>query len=126
MKSKGVLCIHNVTRHTMLIDRGRIANTFWTRFKGLMGVRHLEPGDGLFITASNAIHTHFMVIPIDVFYLNREYVVTDIDVAMSPWQIGRQRRNACYVIEAPTGTVARTGSMVGDELKVIIQYTRTT
>ncbi len=86
-----------------------------------MGVRHLALGEGLLITASNSIHTHFMFMPIDVFYVSEESVITDIDIALAPWRIGRQRRNACCVIEAPVGTVARTDSRVGDELKIVTQ-----
>jgi len=119
MKNTQTLSIDNITRRAMIIDRGRVADTFWARFKGLMGVRYLAPGDGLLITASNNIHTHFMAIPIDVFYVNAEHVVTGIDIALAPWRIGRPRRGACCVIEAPVGTVARTGSMVGDQLKLL-------
>ena len=121
MKNKPTLYIDNITRQTMIIDCGRVANSFWSRFKGLLGVRYLAPGDGLLITASNAIHTHFMFMPIDVFYVSEEHVITDIDIALSPWCIGRPRRDACHVIEVPVGTVTRTHSMVGDELKIITQ-----
>lgn len=86
-----------------------------------MGVRHLVPGDGLLITASNAIHTHFMFMPIDVLYVSKEYVVMGIDIDLAPWRIGRPRRDACHVIEVPVGTVTRTHSRVGDELKIITQ-----
>ncbi len=125
MKNKQTLWVDNVTRQTTLINQGRVANTFWARFKGLMGVPHLAPGEGLLITASNGIHTHFMVIPIDVFYVNAEDVVMDIDVAMAPWRIGRPRRGVRYVIEAPVGTVARTGSTVGDKLRLLGQLEMT-
>ena len=121
MKKKRTLRVDNITRQATIIDRGRVADTFWTRFKGLMGVRQLAPGDGLLITASNGVHTHFMVIPIDVFYVNADNVVIGVDVALPPWRIGRRRRGACSVIEAPVGTVVRTGSMAGDKLKLLIQ-----
>ncbi len=121
MKKKRTLRVDNITRQATIIERGRVADTFWTRLKGLMGVRQLAVGDGLLITASNGIHTHFMAIPIDVFYVNADNIVIDIDIAMQPWRIGRPRRGTCAVIEAPVGTVVRTGSMAGDKLKLLIQ-----
>ena len=36
-----MLQVENLTRGARLIERGRVADTMWTRFKGLMGVREL-------------------------------------------------------------------------------------
>ncbi len=63
-----MLRVDNVTRAAVLVDRGRLANNFWTRLRGLMGVRDLPAGDGLLLKPANQIHTHFMAIPIDVLY----------------------------------------------------------
>jgi uncharacterized membrane protein (UPF0127 family) len=37
---------------------------------------------------------------------------------MQTWRIGRKRSAAAFVIEAPSGTAQRTGSQVGDHLKI--------
>lgn len=126
MKNHKTLGVDNLTRQTKIIDRGRVADTFWTRFKGLMGVQQLAPGDGLLITASNNIHTHFMAIPLDLFYVNTAQVVVGLDIALKPWRIGWPRRGAYYVIETPVGTIAHTGSRVGDQLKLWIETTMAT
>jgi uncharacterized membrane protein (UPF0127 family) len=114
--SRRILRVENVTRGVTLIEHGRIADNFWTRLKGLLGVRGLAAGDGLLITPANQVHTHFMAMPVDVLYVDASNVVIDIDRALRPWRIGRHRRGAQSVIELPSGTAARTGSSVGDQL----------
>ena len=66
-----MLQVENLTRQTLLIKQGRVADNFWTKFRGLMGVRQLPEGDGLLITKCDNVHTHFMRMPIDVFYINQ-------------------------------------------------------
>lgn len=111
-----MLRIENLTRHTTLVQRGRVADNFFTKFRGLMGVRSLPPGDGLLITSCNSVHTHFMRMPIDVLYVDDSHCVVDIDPAMAAWRIGRTRKQATYVVELPSGTVAQTQCNVGDQL----------
>jgi uncharacterized protein len=119
MVGNPVLRVDNLTRGINLIDRGAVANTVWTRLQGLMGVRRLREGTGLMITPCNQIHTHFMLAPIDVLYVDADNRVVDIDSEMRAWRIGRLRKGARYVIELPSGTVARTGSAIGDQLQVV-------
>jgi uncharacterized protein len=111
--------VENRTRGVTLINHGRLADTFWTRLAGLIGVRHLAPGEGLVITPANQVHTHFMAVALDVFYLDGAGRVLDIDFALAPWRIGRPRPAARCVVETPAGTAARTGSRVGDLLVFI-------
>ena len=44
--------------------------------------------------------------------------VVALDAEMKPWAIGRPRKGARYVIDLPAGTIARTGTQVGDQLQV--------
>jgi uncharacterized membrane protein (UPF0127 family) len=121
MKQNRWVRVDNLTRGTNLTTRGRIADRFWSRCKGLMGVRQLAPGDGLLITPVNQIHTHFMALAIDVLYLNDQGEVIAIDPALPPWRIGQRHPAANAVLELPAGVVARTGSAVGDRLQVRIE-----
>jgi uncharacterized membrane protein (UPF0127 family) len=61
-----------------------------------------------------------MAFPIDVLYIDGEDVVIDVDAGLQPWRLGRWRRKARYVIEAPAGAIARTGTSAGDKLNVMI------
>lgn len=116
-----MLRIDNLTRNTTLIEQGRVADNFLTKFRGLMGVRQLPQGSGLLITGCNSVHTHFMRIPIDVLYIDKEDRVVDIDARMATWRIGRTRKAASYVVEVPSGTAEQTGCTVGDQLLISVE-----
>jgi uncharacterized membrane protein (UPF0127 family) len=113
-----MLHVDNRTQGSTLVDRGKVANNVWTRFKGLIGVRHLPEGDGLAIVPCSGVHCMFMSIPIDVLYVDKEDRVVALDPNMKPWAVGRPYRGTAYVIELPAGTIARTGTQVGDQLQV--------
>ena len=113
-----MLQIENSTRNTMLVSKGRVANNFFTRLRGLVGVKHLPAGDGLLIQPCNQVHCMFMSIPIDVIYIGKDDRVLAIDAAMRPWAMGRMVRGAKRVLELPAGTAAATGTTIGDQLQI--------
>lgn len=113
-----MLYVTNVSRGKVIVDKGREANTFWTRLKGLIGVSSLSEGDGLLITGSKGVHCMFMSIPIDVVYVGKDDRVVAIDQEMKPWSIGRIYRKSHHVIELPAGTAARTRTKIGDRLQI--------
>ncbi|MGL4649533.1 MAG: DUF192 domain-containing protein [Caldilineaceae bacterium] len=106
----------NETRTQPLMSEGRLANNFWTRLKGLIGVRTLPEGEGLLIAPCTSVHTMFMSIPIDVLHVDKEYTVLAMVPDMAPWRVGPIVRRSRYVVELPAGTIARTGTQVGDKL----------
>lgn len=110
--------VENQTRNTDLITSGRMADTFWTRLRGLIGVRELAEGDGMVITPCTSVHCMFMSIPIDVLYVDKQDRVVAMDPELRPWRIGRFARKVHYVIELPAGTIARTLTQPGDALRV--------
>ncbi len=113
-----MLRVDNITRNTVLVDRGRVANNYWTRLRGLVGVRRLDEGDGMAIIPCNGVHCMFMSIPIDVVYVTADDRVEAIDPEMKPWAVGRPHRGVRYVIELPAGMAARSGTQPGDQLRV--------
>jgi uncharacterized membrane protein (UPF0127 family) len=113
-----MLRVENLTHACTVVESGRVANNPWTRFRGLMGVRDLPPGDGMLITPCSSIHCMWMAIPIDVVYCDREGHVVAIDAELKPWRIGRLHRGVHSVIELPAGQAAATGTAPGDRLKI--------
>jgi uncharacterized membrane protein (UPF0127 family) len=113
-----MLRVEDLTRQVAVVEAGRVAGSYWTRLRGLMGVRSLAPGDGLLLAPANCIHTHFMALPIDVLYVRPDGQIVDIDEQLPPWRFGRLRRAARLVIELPAGTVATKGIAVGDRLAI--------
>jgi uncharacterized protein len=112
------LRVENLSRDNVLVSEGRVAKNLWTRLKGLIGTHELPTGDGLLIHPCNGVHCMFMSIPIDVLYVDKSDKVIALDRAMQPWRIGKIYRASRYVVELPAGTIERTGTAVGDQLKV--------
>ena len=74
-------------------------------------------GEGLHIVPCNSIHTFFMRIPIDVLFLDAENKVVRREEAMPPWRMTAPIRGARTVLELPIGTLAGSGTAVGDQLR---------
>lgn len=110
--------VYNEDRDIELVSRGEIADSFWSRGRGLMGRSTFEPGEGLLIEPCNSIHCFFMRVPIDVLYLDKENRVLDFDLELRPWRVGKPRWSAAKVLELPAGTIARSATRVGDRLLV--------
>jgi uncharacterized membrane protein (UPF0127 family) len=109
------LRVRNVSRGTMLADRAGIADTSKTRNMGLLKHTGLEPGEGLWITPCEAIHTIGMKFPIDVLFLDRKRRVLKVRGGMPRWRMSACLR-AHSVLELPSGTAAASETQAGDQL----------
>ncbi|HEX5227128.1 MAG TPA: DUF192 domain-containing protein [Bryobacteraceae bacterium] len=109
------LRVQNSSRETTLADRAQIADSSKTRKTGLLEHDRLEPGDGLWITPCEGVHTVGMKFPIDVLFLDKRRKVVKIRAAMPRW-----RMSACLwahsVLELPSGMAATTKTVPGDQL----------
>lgn len=108
--------VFNQTRNVLLITQGRLANTFLSRLRGLLGAAPLQPGDGLILAGEKSIHTLFMSFSIDVVYVDKNYKVIRVDSNMVPWRLGPFITKSAYVLEMPVGTIATSSTQVGDQL----------
>jgi uncharacterized membrane protein (UPF0127 family) len=115
---KDRLQVENLTRRRTLVSKGKVADTIWTRFKGLLLHPPLKPGEGMLIVPSRSIHTFFMRFPIDVLYVNKEHEVVGYQDSLPPWRLGKTHLHSRYVVELPAGTVEKTGTQVGDKIKL--------
>ncbi len=78
------MAIVNVTRSTTLTRHADVADSFWSRGKGLIGRKRFPEDHGLVIRPCNAIHTCFSPFPIDVLYLDRQSRVFRILPSLQP------------------------------------------
>ena len=76
-----------------------IADTFLTRFAGLMFRQKLPAATGLFLAPCNSVHMCFMRFAIDVIFLDKEGKVVHIEEAMTPRSVSGNVREACDVVE---------------------------
>lgn len=109
--------IYNQTRQTPLMLQGRLANTFWTRLRGLLGTDSLQSGEGLILAGEKSIHTLFMRFPIDVVYVDKQFIVIRTASNMIPYRLGPFVARSAYVLEMPVGVISNTSTQVGDVLK---------
>jgi uncharacterized membrane protein (UPF0127 family) len=109
--------VFNQTQNLPLITRGRLANTFWLRLRGLLGAVPLQKKEGLILVGEKSIHTLFMSFPIDVVYVDKEHRVIRTDANMVPYRLGPLVVRSAYVLEMPVGTIAETQTRVGDQLR---------
>ncbi len=108
--------VTNTTRNTLLADEAEAADSFMTRFKGLMGVTGFPMGRGLHIVPCTSIHTFFMKIAIDAVFLDRDGVVVEVYHALKPWRMSRFHPSARSVLELPAGTALSSGTAAGDRV----------
>ena len=115
-----VLGARNLTRGIALARRAELADTFGARFMGLMGRPPLPPGGGLWLTRTSNIHMLFMRFPIDAIFLGRPAAdgtrrVVALHADLRPWTgVVWYARGADGCLELPAGTVAASGTVVGD------------
>jgi uncharacterized membrane protein (UPF0127 family) len=115
-----------VTRATVLAGELEVADSLFAKFMGLMGRPGLADGAGLWLTGTNGIHMMFMRFPIDAVFLGRPLdgadgarPVLSVHAGVRAWTgLVPLVRGAAGVLELPVGTIARTGTVVGDQVVV--------
>ena len=108
----------NGTSGLVLASLLRTALTPWSRARGLLGSKGLRQGEGLLLRPCIGVHTFFMRYPIDVVFLDRNNRVLAMLEGLKPQRISRLVPASRGVIELPAGTVAVSGTRLGDEIKI--------
>lgn len=110
------LRIVNVTRDAVLAESAGAATNSTERRTGLLKHTELPDGEGLWIAPCEAVHTFGMKFAIDVLFIDRKHRVAKVRERMP-----RRRISGCFsassVLELPVGTIERTGTARGDELR---------
>jgi len=117
----------NRTRDTYLATALAVADTHWTRLRGLLGLAadDFRNGTGLWIVPCHGIHTVGMGFPIEVVYLDRALTVVDIRTEVRPWRFTPVLRQAASVLELPCGTTTETKTAIGDKIEITLSKDRT-
>ncbi len=102
-----------------LAERVLLANTFFTRLRGLMFRRRLAPTEALWLRPCNGVHTFWMLFAIDVIFLDRELRIVKLVENMRPFRVTRPHLAARSVLEMPAHTISRFVLKVGDRLEVV-------
>jgi len=112
----------NRTRQAYLATALAVADTHWTRLRGLLGLSSSDfrNGSGLWIVPCHGVHTLGMGFPIDVVYLDHAMMVIHIQRDLQPWRFAPVRTQAASVLELPCRTAAETSTAVGDKIEITI------
>ncbi len=114
----GPFVVRNRTRGAILASKVQLADTSRARRIGLLKHDKLNEGEGLWIYPTQAIHTFGMRFPIDVAFLDRRMRVKRIYHQLAPFRWTSLVWSAQSVLELPSGSLAGTQTVVGDELQI--------
>lgn len=103
----------------LVADDVSVADNFALRLKGLMFKGGMKEGEAFMIPRCNWIHTMFMNFPIDVVYLNSDYVIVDIEKGVRPWRMCAPRLRAAHILELFSGTAESRSLHLGEVVKCI-------
>lgn len=106
----------NTSKQTVLGESVEVARSAAQRNKGLLGREGLDPGTGLWIVGTEAVHTFWMKFAIDLVFLDRQKRVTKVVPALKPFRMGMSWR-ASSVVELPAGTAAEARTERGDQIE---------
>ena len=102
----------------IVAERLRAADTRWSRLKGLLGTRSLEPGDGLWLKPCRQVHMIGMRYAVDLAFLDDGNRVVHTIGGLAPGKLSPRVAGASSVLELPLGTLARTGLTVGNAVEI--------
>lgn len=110
--------IINVTKENIICSDGALANSFFSRLKGLIGKNELKINEGLCILPCKSVHTFFMKFSIDVIFVDKNGIVCKIAKNLKPYKISKYISKAQYVIELSSGMCNRFKIEIGDIIEL--------
>ena len=111
--------IKNLSNEKILGDNISLADSFFSRMKGLLGRSTLATGEGLIITSCKSIHMVFMKFAIDVIFIDRDDKVVGVVNRIKPYQFSPVFFNANRAIELPAGIASQVNVQLGDQLEIL-------
>ncbi|MBP2650408.1 MAG: hypothetical protein H6Q74_1233 [Firmicutes bacterium] len=108
--------IKNVTANCLLVPKAQVADSFFSRLKGLLGSARLDEEMALVICPCSSVHTFGMRYVIDVVFVDVNHQVVKVVANLAPGKMAWCRKSH-YVVELAAGSVAATGLRMGDKLE---------
>lgn len=109
----------NTTKNKVIATSVEKAQGFGERSKGLLGRSSLKKGETLWIPGSyNSIHTFFMKFPLDLIFVDRNFVVRTVKTDVPPWRLVFAHWKSVSVFEMAAGQLSPDNVEKGDVLSV--------
>lgn len=87
--------------HVMRLDG------FWRKGRGVLGLRSLAPGEGVWLANVASVHTLGVGFALDLLFLGEDLRTLRAEVAMPPGRLWAGTRRAQHTLELGAGTLAR-------------------
>lgn len=91
------------------------ADTFFKRFKGLIGKKNFDYIMVFTNLTDSSIHTMFMRFEIDIYFVDKNGVIFD-KVTLRPWKFYKPKKQAKYIIETEKN---KLNLKIGDRLDFV-------
>lgn len=91
-----------------------VADTWWTRFRGLQFLPELPRETGLLLESCRSVHTFWMRFPIHVIFLDSQWCVVECRENVAPWRaVLPHQSGVASVLEVSANTDL---PMIGEQL----------
>ena len=114
------MSIINLDKKTCLATQIRLANTPVARLRGLLGQKEIKSNEAMWIRPCKAIHTIGLRFSIDVIFLDQKNRVIQLIPHMKKNRLTPLKIKAKSVLELFPGSIADTGTNIGDRLLIEI------
>jgi len=109
-----------ISKNSEEVVEAEVANTFFSRLKGLMFRSKLPKNKGLLIefapySSSRTIHGFFMRFAVELIFIDENHKVVEI-APLKPWKFYTPKRHCKWVLEVNEGAAKEKGIKEGDEL----------
>ena len=103
----------------VLVGNLMVADSIFTRMKGLLGRDSLSKGSGLWLKPCKGVHTFCMKFAIDVVFLNRKNQVVTVMHNLQPNRLTKIFPEAVTVIELPAFSAKEVNLLTGDTIDIV-------
>jgi uncharacterized membrane protein (UPF0127 family) len=90
-----------------------LADTYFSRLRGLLGRKQLGENDGLLLERCASVHTFGMRYPLDLVFLDKEGKVMKCQEGVKPYRTA-SARGAYYTLELNQGVISKQGISEND------------
>lgn len=103
----------------LLLNQLEVAESFWSRGKGLLGRKSINENQALWIKPCNNIHTFFMKFAIDCIFVDKKLEIQRLAENVTPFRFVGPFWKSHSVIEVASGFIQQKKLKIGDHLYVV-------
>ena len=108
----------NRSKHRWIVTRVIMADTFWKRIKGWVGLCKFDPEAALWVKPCWGVHTIGMHFPVDLLFLGKNHRVLKTIPNLQKNRISPFVLQSRSVLVLPVYTVVKSRTTVGDIIDI--------